>query len=117
MAMISSKRAMVVSPVSEGVCEVCTTKVVRTAENKPALNGLVNVYLPWRRLCTHENEVHVEVIMKALQHRGVVRSAFVQHDTPDASVVPELLADRVILVLVFVAASPVLALRPRAYGW
>ena len=27
---------MVVSPVSEGVCDVWATKVVRTAENKPA---------------------------------------------------------------------------------
>ena len=106
---------MVVSPVSDGVCDVWATKVVRTAENKPALNGLVNVYLPWRRLCTHENEVHVEVITKALQHRGVVRSAFVQHDTPNTSVVPELFPEGIILVLVFVAAPPALALRSRAY--
>ena len=83
---------MVVSPVSEGVCDVWATKVVRTAENKPALSGLINVDCPQRRLNTHENEVYVEVIAEALQHRGVVGSAFVQHDTPDASVVPELLA-------------------------
>ena len=37
---------MVVSPVSEGVCDVWATKVVRTAENKPALNGLINVVSP-----------------------------------------------------------------------
>ena len=55
------------------------------------------------------------MVAEALQHRGVVGSAFVQHDTPDTSVVPELLADRILLVLVFVAAPPVLALRPRAY--
>ena len=83
---------MVVSPVSEGACDVWATKVVRTAENKPALSGIISVDVPQLRLNTHENEVHVQVITEALQHRGVVRSTFVQHDTPDASVVSELLA-------------------------
>ena len=82
---------MVVSPVSDGVCDVWATKVVRTAENKPALSGIISVDFPQRRPNTHKNEVHVEVIAEALQHRGVVGSAFVQHDTPDASVVSELL--------------------------
>ena len=71
---------------------------------------------PQRNLCTHKNKVYVQVIAEALQHRGVVRSAFVQHDTPNTGVVSELLVQRIILVLVFVAAPPVLALRPRAYG-
>ena len=57
---------MVVSPVSEGVCDVWATKVVRTAENKPALSGIISVDSSQRRLYTHENEVHVEVITKAL---------------------------------------------------
>ena len=81
-----------VSPVSDGVCDVWATKVVRTAENKPALSGIISIDFPQRRPNTHENEVYVQVIAEALQHRGVVGSAFVQHDTPDASVVPELLA-------------------------
>ena len=83
---------MVVSPVSEGACDVWATKVVRTAENKPALSGIISVVLPERGSCAHKDKVYVQVIAEALQHRGVVGSAFVQHDTPDASVVPELFA-------------------------
>ena len=54
------------------------------------------------------------MIAEALQHRGVVGSTFVQHDTPDARLIAELLAQRIVLVFIFVAAPPVFARLLRA---
>ena len=55
------------------------------------------------------------MVAKSSQHRSVVNPTLVQHDTPDARIVPEFFVKRVVLVFAFVASLLVLALRPRTY--
>ena len=52
------------------------------------------------------------MVAKAPQHRSVIDPTLVQHDTPDARIVPEFFVKRVVLVFAFVASLLVLALRP-----
>ena len=57
-----------------------------------------------KRYDTHKNEVHVQMVAKALEHRRIEVAAFVNEDPPDACIVPQLLAQSIVFVFVGISA-------------